>query len=757
MNQMGIPRIVISALLAFCVSVLLATNLVHGLKSAGRAVGVDMEDRDGALHIDDVKEGMPAERAGFLAGDVIVMAEGRNIEDAYDYEFLAASYVESRPVEIRVLRDGQTVQLTLVPGVPFDWWYFTATAFAAVLHLILAILILASRLEGVQATLLLTLLAAIAFEIALPMDLVGFPDLRPWLLFAYWLLSGIQFSVELHLVSLIPERQPWVDRHHWAVPSFYLVGLGFGLVLAASELPALADYQPFAWFYTSGGHSAINIWMILWPAAVLAILNLPALRWPTPLGRHQALLILMGVTPWAILSIGLNLLDLWNQPMPYWMDVAQLLVLVIFPLTTFIALYRYQLFRFQFVVRQSAVYATVTTSLVLVFYAALGASGAFLSTLVEDPRTSVWIVAGATLVLGLLFGPLKKLVEAVIDRRFFPERDDMRRRLGQLGHELPQLGKLSAICDTLVERLTDIYAVEWCSLMLFEEQSGLLVSRASSRRGMTMADSKPLIFSTDDPFVDALTAANRSLNLEDWADRSPIARRCLERAVARVHPIVADDDMVGLLLLGQKKGGREFSSEEGELLDLVSRHVANVLENARLFESATLDGLTGLLRREPLLARIDDELERAIRYERPLTIGLMDLDRFKEVNDRLGHLTGDVVLQRVAHRLAETLRTTDVLGRYGGDEFMLILPETDLEGARKVADLLRKVIEELQVETDTGEVVSLTTCIGLVSALDLVADEPPTRSSVIQAADRQLYRAKHSGRNQVVAADSVGR
>ncbi len=116
---------------------------------------------------------------------------------------------------------------------------------------------------------------------------------------------------------------------------------------------------------------------------------------------------------------------------------------------------------------------------------------------------------------------------------------------------------------------------------------------------------------------------------------------------------------MGVVLLGGKRGGVRFSSEELELLTLLAQHVATVFENARLFDSATFEGLTGLYRREAVLEILDREWSRAARYERPLAIAVADLDRFKEINDRHGHLAGDLVLQRVAAELKSQLRETD--------------------------------------------------------------------------------------------------
>ena len=754
-QTIGVARLALTVLLVAFVVALLAVQLLEGLASAGRTVGVYFEERQGRLVLEQVLPGLPAEQAGLRAGDIVIEVEGRAIADGYDYDLVAEDYSRGRPVAFRVEREGREVGLELVPGVPWDWRLFAANAAAGVLHLALALLVLASRLRGPQATLLTVLLLAIAVEMALPLELVGKPALYVAALTLYWLLSGTQFSVELHLASMLPERQPWTERRGWIVNSFYVVGLGCGVLFAASEIPALAGSPATAWLFTSAGTTFVQLWLMIWPVAVVVILVRAALKWPTGLGRQQVLLVLLGLAPWAVLTLVLNTLDLQNQPIPSWMQLAQPLVLVLYPLTMFVALYRFQLFDFQMVVRRSAIYTALTTSLVLVFYGTLGAAGAFLSTFVEDPTASVWVIAGATLTLGLLFGPLRSLLESLIERQFFPERTALRRRLGDLSRDLPKLGNLPAICEELVRQFREIFDVGWVHVLLVEGKSGLLVSRASSSDAGETSLAFPALLSANDPYVDALRQANRSLPLERWRSRSQVARRFVELGVAGVHPVVKDSELVGLLLLGEKEGGRDFSAEEIELLDLFTHHVATVLDNATLFESATTDGLTGLLRREPLLVRLDDELERAIRYERPLTVGLIDVDQFKEINDRLGHLTGDVVLQAVAKCLSEILRKTDVLGRFGGDEFLILLPETGLEGAVKVSNQLRGEIERLQVETEEGEVLSVTICVGLVSVRELMGVELPTRNDLIRSADRALYRAKQTGRNQVVAGSGL--
>ena len=177
--------------------------------------------------------------------------------------------------------------------------------------------------------------------------------------------------------------------------------------------------------------------------------------------------------------------------------------------------------------------------------------------------------------------------------------------------------------------------------------------------------------------------------------------------------------------------------------------MATVFQNARLFESATYESLTGLLRREAILEALDKELDRARRYERPLTVGMADLDHFKEVNDRYGHLAGDGLLKRVAQVLTGGLRSSDAVGRYGGEEFLLVLPETELAGARVVADKLRRLVEEVRTPMEDGEEATVTISIGLASLDCSGLPAEPDARDLIRLADQALYRAKEEGRNRI--------
>lgn len=162
----------------------------------------------------------------------------------------------------------------------------------------------------------------------------------------------------------------------------------------------------------------------------------------------------------------------------------------------------------------------------------------------------------------------------------------------------------------------------------------------------------------------------------------------------------------------------------------------------KLTNLAYRDPLTGLYNRRFLDEKIFDEVERAKRYNRHLSVILADLDHFKRINDRHGHQKGDLVLQSVAEIIKKTLRHNDVAARYGGEEFCIILPETSLETAKQVAEKLKENVEN-QVKKKCG--IPITISLGVAS----INNKNNTPMKLVQAADHAMYCAKNAGRNRV--------
>jgi diguanylate cyclase (GGDEF)-like protein len=185
----------------------------------------------------------------------------------------------------------------------------------------------------------------------------------------------------------------------------------------------------------------------------------------------------------------------------------------------------------------------------------------------------------------------------------------------------------------------------------------------------------------------------------------------------------------------------------GALVRAVSRREKqHVAANARLEELSQLDPLTNLFNRRHIFARIETELARS-RRGHPLALVMLDLDGFKHVNDTQGHLRGDVLLEEIASALAAMTRATDVVGRYGGDEFVVVLPDTGAEQARTVAERIAQAVRDAAARFGTSRSTRpVTASLGIA-----LAEPADTVAALLRRADENAYRAKQGGGDRVVA------
>lgn len=753
MTRERLLRIAVISVLVLGTVGLLCFRAFEAFRSGDRRIGIRTEQGAEGIVALEVGSATPAERAGLRASDEILAVGGQRIRTLADYQWEAARFRRGEPVELRVRRNGELRTLAVTPGMRPSWNAWTAfgiDALTAFCYLGIALLALFQGTGDLRTRLLVGFSLAVAVELALPpAGSAGTLWLRPLYLAAYYALTGLQVGLELHLASLIPERPAWLRARPWVVPLYYVVGLGLGTVACASYVfEEVLGRRIFPWSADAIGGAMQDYGLVAWAVAVSCLLATQALHSQEPAGRHQAGLVLAGTFPWFVFLLASSVLTRLGWEPPVWAGALESLVLLCYPLALFAAIYRYHLFDIELVVRRSLIYGALTGAVILVFYAALGAGGFLFSRLVEGGERSVWVVSASTLLLGLLVAPLRRALQRLIERRFFPERQALRQRLVALAGELPALGRLPRMGEHLVARLAGIFRARSATLLIADPETGLLSVLAAT--GDEGDDSR--VLPLDDPAVDLLRKAPRPVPADQLAARSPaFAQRVPDFDPAGLAvPLVSQECLIGILLVGRKEGKRAWPAEEVDLLNLLAHHVATVFENARLFASATYEGLTGLLRREAILEQLDKELERALRYHRPLTVAMVDLDHFKKVNDRYGHLGGDSLLRRIAQVVAGALRSTDWVGRYGGEEFLLVLPETDIEGAVEVAEKVRTLVQRTRVPMEDGSTVHVTLSIGLATLDDLRGTtDRITPRDLIAAADRSLYEAKHGGRNRV--------
>jgi diguanylate cyclase (GGDEF)-like protein len=342
-----------------------------------------------------------------------------------------------------------------------------------------------------------------------------------------------------------------------------------------------------------------------------------------------------------------------------------------------------------------------------------------------------------------------KLAQEKIQQQVQEEHTQVEQRdfLHTITAELTSEFDLTTLLEKIIDRAISLLEVSAGELALYDENKDdleIVVSRGLDQdfTGDRMAIGEGImgvVGSTRQPL-----SIN---NYGDWEGRSDRYSSLWDFATLGI-PLLAGDELMGVITIGIDNNLRTFNNRDIDLLSMFASQAALAILNARLFKQmellATTDPLTGLFNRRQFFLQAQTEFVRARRYNSKLTAIMIDIDHFKLINDQHGHLTGDRVLQNVARICQESLRVVDLIGRYGGEEFIILLPETGIETAYEVADRLRENIADLHIENKTG-LINLTISLGVASP----AEEGGNLEALLDKADTALYAAKQAGRNCV--------
>ncbi|MDY6935727.1 MAG: diguanylate cyclase DgcA [Spirochaetota bacterium] len=212
-----------------------------------------------------------------------------------------------------------------------------------------------------------------------------------------------------------------------------------------------------------------------------------------------------------------------------------------------------------------------------------------------------------------------------------------------------------------------------------------------------------------------------------------------------IVPLKGKGKLNGIIILGERINDDPFTEVEKQYLLDIASLAGIAIQNAHLFEMATTDMMTKLKIHHFFQTSLVDDRKRAIEQKVPLSLIMIDIDNFKDFNDNYGHTCGDIVLKNVARLIMENVRQSDLASRYGGEEFGIILPDTDIEEALIVAERIKSCVEELNIEYD-NKTMGVTVSIG-IAQLNPVKDKDA--KDLINKADKALYISKAEGKNRI--------
>lgn len=316
------------------------------------------------------------------------------------------------------------------------------------------------------------------------------------------------------------------------------------------------------------------------------------------------------------------------------------------------------------------------------------------------------------------------------------------------------------VYDSLLARFSEIMKAERSSLMIFNSESNELVLEAALGADSEAAASARVMLG--EPIAGAVLASGTPLLVRDIDNDPRITRPGPGHYKTKSfisYPITLGLRKIGVLNLTDRVGGLPYDGDDLSMLDLIAPHLALIIDRtewakkAETFQQMSLtDPLTGLPNRRYLQERLFEEVERSKRYNTPLSFMIIDVDRFKSYNDLYGHTNADRVLVRTAQILRASIRAIDMSARFAGDEFCIVLPETELGDAARIAERLRRSVCETEYSSEQGDAMArVSISIGLSS----FSDSRQSPLAIMNTADRALYQAKAQGRNCVAIYDDA--
>ena len=213
------------------------------------------------------------------------------------------------------------------------------------------------------------------------------------------------------------------------------------------------------------------------------------------------------------------------------------------------------------------------------------------------------------------------------------------------------------------------------------------------------------------------------------------------RSIACI-PMVVYNDVIGVINVTNKKSGKEFTGQDIKMLKAVADQAAVAVNKAQLWDMAVTDSLTGLYVRRYFMVKLQEEIHRAERYDKIISVIMADLDRFKDINDTHGHDVGDRALEAISQFLQKNIRDVDTIARYGGEEFVMLIPDADKESAFSLAERLREELARVNLDNLPPITISLGIATYPVDGTDI--------DDLIKKADAAMYAAKKAGRNNSV-------
>lgn len=720
-------------------------NIHHELTQSLHRIGIEIQmSKEDVLLTHVVKPG-PSFRAGIKANSYIVSINNEPIHNFAQFDAALAS--EKSEANIVVRKNGVTTSYTVLKGMPPSLNYFFIYILVCALFLVLAFISIPSR--GSQNTTRNLLLIFLFLLLGLEFILIPVRSLLN--ITEYWshlaaitgtilagIAGGLTFALVLHILCITPKPQPWFIKNKpliltalYSVSVYFIFTLIFSYINTTSEGITGLLFSFFSWILID----------ILWIILIISVFLLQYFGTQSQRGKNQLLILFVGILPFII---SMSLVD-WNyltgSDEPAWLESFEIFARFSFSIGFLIAIKRYDLADIGRDIQRPFVFKAISA---LIIFFLLNSLYDYFTKSESINQTNLFYFGIYSLLIGMMWFPLSRLLQYWAFAPWHSDAENFSPMLDNILDSIMAFSGNDRVAENLPRLLNASLQSNWIAISL------------SGNNG------KPYFYCeqhTDKPLPEDLLKTelislfyglkNYSQNL----DQSNGTSTLFELGATHVLPLIYRDEVLGGIVLAQSSEQYFFSNRA---LNEFSEKLAEIIFINKMKNLATIDGLTKILRREAIMEKLHSEFSRYQRSSKELSICLLDLDHFKQVNDSYGHATGDEALKLTATLLKDRIRNTDFIGRYGGEEFLLIFPKTEISEAKAFAESLRQAIQSTAISISQNISINITASMGITSTdiLQNKTEETPNNQiqKLIGEADIALYLAKETGRNKVVIA-----
>jgi diguanylate cyclase (GGDEF)-like protein/putative nucleotidyltransferase with HDIG domain len=564
----------------------------------------------------------------------------------------------------------------------------------------------------------------------------------------FWKLMGILFTTWMivayaHFLTSYAGKDPGkIARfgYVWLFFSFIVVALGFlieGVNFLQSE--AVSGYYEFA------SYALVTVNDIFIIAILFFIMSLMR-KAAEPETRNKIAYLIAG----SLILVATSLLKYIFPDVPNTvLQAGYSLNAIIITFT----LMKYRLLDIQVLMRKWVVYTAVTVCMTLAYLALLLVLSNLLRLL--PPHFGIPATILLVILFAYLFNWVKGALDKAADKLFYGSRYVNRQLLLSFAGKVSNFINIKEIANEMMKPLAKAVRAKQVGLLLLASDyySTKFVARLSEDDQIS-----PIMISRYSVLVKWLEESGQPISLEAIENEPKFSELTKEdrEAISTFQidilcPIICKQRLVAILALSKKQGHAHYTRDDVDLVSMLAKESAVAIENAQIYaharEQADVDGLTGLYNHRSFQDSYNQEIENSAISGNDFSVLFIDLDFFKTYNDIYGHGMGDEILREVGRIIKGSIRDTDIGGRYGGDEFAIILKQAKADDAKIVGERIRSKMESTM--DDKG--ITLTCSIGIACwRIDGVS-----RDSIIKAADKAVYAAKQAGRNRVVMASEV--